>query len=52
MPGSPLRLPPHIFRVTATTDLLIHGVALEDVQHPAGHAEPLPQGLTTGGKQG
>jgi site-specific recombinase XerD len=31
---------PHSFRVTTITDLLLHGAALEDVQHLAGHAGP------------
>ena len=38
--GLPARLSPHSFRVTIITDLLEHGVPLEDVQHLAGHADP------------
>ena len=41
----PKRLSPHSFRVAAITDLLTHGVPLEDVQHLAGHAEPRTTGL-------
>jgi site-specific recombinase XerD len=33
-------LSPHSFRVTTITDLLEQGVALEDVQRLAGHADP------------
>jgi integrase/recombinase XerD len=36
----PERLSPHRFRVTAITDLLTQGVALEDVQYLAGHSSP------------
>jgi len=36
----PERLSPHSFRVAVITDLLDQGVALEDVQHLAGHADP------------
>lgn len=36
----PDRLSPHSFRVTTITDLLAQGVALEDVQHLAGHSDP------------
>jgi integrase/recombinase XerD len=36
----PLRLSPRSFRVTAITDLLTHGVPLEDVQYLAGHNSP------------
>lgn len=36
----PARLSPHSFRVAINTDLLDHGVPLEDVQHLAGHADP------------
>jgi integrase/recombinase XerD len=43
--GLPSRLSPHSFRVAAITDLLTHGVPLEDVQHLAGHAEPRTTGL-------
>jgi site-specific recombinase XerD len=35
-----VRLSPHSFRVTTVTDLLEQGVALEDVQRLAGHADP------------
>ncbi len=38
--GLPSRLSPHSFRVTAITSLLEQGVAMEDVQYLAGHAEP------------
>jgi integrase/recombinase XerD len=38
--GLPARLSPHSFRVTTITDLLEHGIPLEDVQHLAGHADP------------
>ena len=38
--GLPARLSPHSFRVTTITDLLEHGVPLEDVQQLAGHADP------------
>jgi len=38
--GLPARLSPHSFRVATITDLLTHGVALEDVQLLAGHADP------------
>jgi site-specific recombinase XerD len=43
--GLPSRLSPHSFRVAAITDLLSQGVALEDVQYLAGHAEPRTTGL-------
>jgi integrase/recombinase XerD len=43
--GLPKRLSPHSFRVSAITDLLSQGVALEDVQYLAGHAEPRTTGL-------
>jgi site-specific recombinase XerD len=33
-------LSPHSFHVTTITDLLEQGVPLEDVQRPAGHADP------------
>ncbi len=33
-------LSPHSFRVTTITELLKQGVALEDVQNLAGHADP------------
>ncbi|MBC7816278.1 MAG: tyrosine-type recombinase/integrase [Planctomycetaceae bacterium] len=36
----PNHLSPHSFRVTTITDLLAQGVALEDVQRLAGHADP------------
>jgi integrase/recombinase XerD len=42
--GLPSRLSPHSFRVAAITDLLTHGIPLEDVQHLAGHAEPRTTG--------
>jgi len=38
--GLPLLFSPHSFRVTTITDLLEQGVALEDVQRLAGHADP------------
>jgi integrase/recombinase XerD len=38
--GLPLLYSPHSFRVTTITDLLTQGVALEDVQRLAGHADP------------
>lgn len=38
--GLPGRLSPHSFRVATITDLLQQGVALEEVQHLAGHADP------------
>ena len=31
---------PHSFRVTTLTDLLLHGVSLEDAQYLAGHSDP------------
>jgi integrase/recombinase XerD len=37
--GMPLHYSPHSFRVTTITDLLTKGVALEDVQSLAGHAD-------------
>ena len=43
--GLPSRLSSHSFRVTAITDLLTHGIPLEDVQYLAGHAEPRTTGL-------
>jgi hypothetical protein len=36
----PDQFSPHSFRVTTVTDLLDQNVALEDVQHLAGHADP------------
>jgi integrase/recombinase XerD len=36
----PTLLSPHSFRVTTITDLLEQGIALEDVQRLAGHADP------------
>ena len=36
---------PHSFRVTTITDLLEQGGRLEDVQRPAGHADPRTTGL-------
>jgi integrase/recombinase XerD len=36
----PTHLSPHSFRVATVTDLLTQGVALEDVQYLAGHADP------------
>jgi integrase/recombinase XerD len=38
--GLPTHLSPHSFRVATVTDLLTQGVALEDVQYLAGHADP------------
>jgi integrase len=38
--GLPLLYSPHSFRVTGITDLREQGVALEDVQRLAGHADP------------
>jgi site-specific recombinase XerD len=38
--GLPSRLSPHSFRVATITDLLSHGLPLEDVQMLAGHADP------------
>jgi integrase len=38
--GLPLLYSLHSFRVTGITDLLEQGVALEDVQRLAGHADP------------
>jgi site-specific recombinase XerD len=38
--GLPATLSPHSFRVATITDLLMNGVALEDVQYLAGHADP------------
>lgn len=38
--GLPKRLSSHSFRVATITDLLNHGVPLEEVQHLAGHADP------------
>lgn len=38
--GLPKRLSSHSFRVATITDLLSHGVSLEEVQHLAGHADP------------
>ena len=38
--GLPGHLTPHSFRVATITDLLEHGVPLEDVQHLAGHSDP------------
>ena len=38
--GLPDRLSPHSFRVATITNLLMNGVALEDVQFLAGHADP------------
>jgi site-specific recombinase XerD len=43
--GLPLLYSPHSFRVTTITDLLTQGVALEDVQRLAGHADPRTTGL-------
>jgi site-specific recombinase XerD len=37
--GLPPELSPHSFRVATITDLLHQGVALEDVQQLAGHAD-------------
>ncbi|REJ92341.1 MAG: integrase [Planctomycetota bacterium] len=36
----PTQLSPHSFRVATITDLLTHGLPLEDVQLLAGHADP------------
>lgn len=38
--GLPRHLSPHSFRVTTITNLLTQGVALDDVQYLAGHADP------------
>ncbi len=38
--GLPGRISPHSFRVCTVTNLLTQGVALEAVQHLAGHADP------------
>lgn len=38
--GLPMHFSPHSFRVTTLTDLLLHGVPLEDAQYLAGHADP------------
>jgi len=38
--GLPGQFSPHSFRVATVTDLLEQNVPLEDVQHPAGHADP------------
>ena len=38
--GLPMHLSPHSFRVATVTDLLKQGIALEDVQYLAGHADP------------
>lgn len=38
--SSPLLYSPRSFRVTTITDLVEQGVPLEDVQRPAGHADP------------
>ncbi|QDU45203.1 Tyrosine recombinase XerC [Symmachiella dynata] len=38
--GLPPHLSPHSFRVATVTDLLNQGIALEDVQYLAGHADP------------
>ena len=38
--GLPEQFSPHSFRVATVTDLLEQNVALEDVQHLAGHADP------------
>ena len=38
--GLPGHLTPHSFRVATITDLLEHGVPLDDVQHLAGHSDP------------
>ena len=37
--GLPTQLSPHSFRVATITDLLTHGVPLEDVQYLAAHAD-------------
>lgn len=38
--GLPPNLSPHSFRVATITDLLMQGIALEDVQYLAGHSDP------------
>src|SRR5262249_37977593 len=38
--GLPGHFSPHSFRVATVTDLLEQNVALDDVQHLAGHADP------------
>ena len=38
--GLPPIFSPHSFRVLVVTDLLSQDVALEDLQYPAGHANP------------
>ncbi len=37
--GLPGLFSPHSFRVATVTDLLSQNLPLEDVQHPAGHAD-------------
>jgi hypothetical protein len=44
--GLPGVLSPHSFRVTTITDLLEQGVALEDVQRLAGHADRRQKKIT------
>jgi integrase/recombinase XerD len=43
--GLPTRLSPHSFRVTGITELLSQEIPLEDLQYPAGHAEPRTTGI-------
>jgi integrase/recombinase XerD len=43
--GVPSRLSPQSFRVMTLTAMLEQGVPMEDVQYPAGHAEPRTTGL-------
>jgi integrase/recombinase XerD len=37
--GLPSRLSPHFFRVMTITDLLEHGLEIDEVQYLAGHAD-------------
>ena len=43
--GLPTIISPHSFRACAATDLLLQGVALEDVQYLLGHSESRTTGL-------